>query len=526
MFTPPLFEPDILSTLLRTFSFYFRDGYWGYVYPVIMGLVLSQLLWIRVQPAVWTFPEQHYRFEWQTFGNKAALAAFFAAFAVSCAIVYTQEMSLFANFDLMSIGTTVTFVEGKGTGISDIRFSPFANVELNLFYAVSHNLYIVNGLVLAETVLLLYLLYRLFDFIPVTRRLYALALSAVYPALVWVNNPIFPERLMLIFICVSLLMLKKYLTKPKVSSLFLFCIFMNLALYTKETVILFYAGLLAAEVVYLAYKGIIMPVSFLHPIKTARQLPTEYIMFFSMAVFAFLYLLFGLGIDSNAYVSAHTGNEVWKKYYLEFFICFCATAALIFGKKTSFLPTGLLAGSWFILLFVAWKLGIYNENNGAYYAIVSGLFGLFIVFYAVEQKVFLLLFGAVYLVMAAGQNICLYHKQNGDAYADAARFIARLQDETNPQPIFVKDSLGGKYESYIIDCYRSAYKYYFPNRNFVFKTNSPTDTQVNFLKFPLIYQKRPQPGDLYIENKFYRSEVPDNYELLYENRLFSIFRVK
>ena len=523
MFTPPLFEPDILSTLWRNFSFYFLDGYWGYVYLVIMGLVLSQLLWIRARPPVWTFPERHYLFERRAPGHKAALAAVFAAFVVLCAVVYTQEMSLFANFDLMSIGTTVNFVEGKGTGISDIRFSPFGNVELNLFYAVSHNFYIVNGMVLAETALLLYLLYRLFDFIPVPQRLYALALAAVYPALVWVNNPIFPERLMLIFICLSLLMLKKYLTEPKISSLFWFCILTNLALYTKETVILFYAGLLAAEVVYLAYKGIIRPASFLHPFKTARLLPAEYMMFFSMAVFAFLYLLFGLGIDSNAYVSAHTGNEVWKKYYLEFFICFCATAALIFGKKTSFLPVGLLTGSWFILIFVAWKLGIYNENTAAYYAIVSGLFGLFIVFYAVEQKAVLLLFGAVCLIMAAGQNICLYQKQNGDAYADTARFISHLPD---PQPIFVKDSLGGKYESYIVDCYRSAYKYYFPNRDFVFKTNSPADTQGNLLKFPLIYQERPQPGDLYVENKFYRTGVPDNYELLHENRLFRIFRVK
>lgn len=90
----------------------------------------------------------------------------FLAFIILCAITYSQEMSLFANFDLMSIGTTVNFAEGKGTGISDIRFSPFGNVELNLFYAVSHNMYIVSGMVLGETALLLYLFYRLFDFIP------------------------------------------------------------------------------------------------------------------------------------------------------------------------------------------------------------------------------------------------------------------------------------------------------------------------------------------------------------------------
>lgn len=117
---------------------------------------------------------------------------------------------------------------------------------------------------------------------------------------------------MLIFICASLLMLKKYLAAPRTSLLILFCILMNLAIYTKETVILFYAGLLAVDVLYLVFRGTVKPASFLHPFKTAKELPLEFIMFLSMAVFAFIYLLFGLGIESNQYVSAHISDEAWK----------------------------------------------------------------------------------------------------------------------------------------------------------------------------------------------------------------------
>lgn len=316
MYTPPLFEPNILSTLLRNFSFYFRDGYWGYVFLVIMGLILFPFIWLRARPAAFSFPDRIYLFNPRS--DKMAAVWAFLAFTILCAIIYSQEMSLFANFDLMSIGTTVNFAEGKGTGISDIRFSPFGNVELNLFYAVSHNMYIVSGMVLGETALLLYLFYRLFDFIPVSRRLYALALATLYPALVWINNPIFPERLMLIFICASLLMLKKYLAAPRTSLLILFCILMNLAIYTKETVILFYAGLLAVDVLYLVFRGTVKPASFLHPFKTAKELPLEFIMFQSMAVFAFIYLLFGLGIESNQYVSAHISDEAWKNTIWKF----------------------------------------------------------------------------------------------------------------------------------------------------------------------------------------------------------------
>lgn len=130
------------------------------------------------------------------------------------------------------------------------------------------------------------------------------------------------------------------------------------------------------------------------------------------------------------------------------------------------------------------------------------------------------------LAISAIQNISLYRKQNGDTYHDTARFLSRLTTDQKPLSVFVKDSLNGKYESYIIDCYRSAYKFYFPERNFVFKTNSAADRQNNILKFPLKYQERPQPGDIYVENKFYGTDVPENFKLLHENRIFRIFQIK
>ena len=58
MYTPPLFEPNILSTLLRNFSFYFHDGYWGYVFLVIMGLILFPFIWLRARPAAFSFPDR------------------------------------------------------------------------------------------------------------------------------------------------------------------------------------------------------------------------------------------------------------------------------------------------------------------------------------------------------------------------------------------------------------------------------------------------------------------------------------
>ena len=56
MYTPPLFEPNILSTLLRNFSFYFHDGYWGYVFLVIMGLILFPFIWLRARQEATKWP--------------------------------------------------------------------------------------------------------------------------------------------------------------------------------------------------------------------------------------------------------------------------------------------------------------------------------------------------------------------------------------------------------------------------------------------------------------------------------------
>ena len=120
----------------------------------------------------------------------------------------------------------------------------------------------------------------------------------------------------------------------------------------------------------------------------------------------------------------------------------------------------------------------------------------------------------------------MYKKQNGDAYVDTAHFVYILSTQTNPLTIFVKDSLNGKYENYIIDCYRSAYKYYFPELNIIFKTNSDADRQENILKFPLVHQEKPQSGDIYIENKFYPLNLNEKFELIHENRIFRIFQIK
>lgn len=525
----PLFQENILATILRNFSFYFNDGYWGIALSVILLLVLSQYLWVKNYTADTyhgiCFPSSKYLLNPKSKSDRIALSVFAITFAAICLVFFSLEMSLFANFDLMHEGTTINFIEGHGTGISDIRFAPLANIELNLFYAISHNLYIVTGLVLIETAFLLYLLYKLFDFIPAAPRLYALAAIMVLPAFFWVNNPVFPERLMMILVCGSLIMLKKYLSNPNKLTLLKFILLMNLALYSKETVILFYAGILAVNILYFIFSGKIILKSFIHPFKTARTFPVEYLMFCSMLIFSLLYLLLGVGIHENEYVKLHSFNNTWHIYTIETALIIISGIGLL--RHKNIIIWGLWGGSLLLLLMVALVLNISGINGKAlsYYAIIPALFGCLIAVYSHPRKYKLILIPAV--ILAIFNDFGIYQKQNGKFYRETAEFLAQQKSTQGELQIFLADSLNGLYKPYITDCYLSAYKYYFPDWKVTFKSNDlknfhPADK----VKHAWKYQEVPAAGDIYIENKFYSPNHPENYQKVFENKLFRIFEIR
>lgn len=530
MLQTPLFEPNIFATLVRNISFYLNDGYWGYVFSGIMLLVLAQLLWLKPRPGLniseLSFPRETFSFSRKSRSDIGALCFFLLCFGIGTAVLYSLDMTLFNNFDLMNVGTTVTFEEGKGTGISDIRFSPLANVELNLFYAVSRHLAVVTAFTLAETALLLFLLYRLFAFIPVPARLVALGIVMLSPSFLWLNNPVYPERLMLLFICGSFLALRKYFETSLARHFFLFVVLLNLALYTKETVILFYTGFLAAAVLCLIYAGKLVPVSFLHPVATARKFPAEFMMFFSMLVFALVYLLFGVGFADNEYIVSHSIHDAWKNYWLEFLLWILAAVCLAAAKKKNIFMAGLLTGSLVVLAAISWWLKIANGLYASYYAVIAAVFSIMILAYACRRPSAGIMLAVLVLCFSGYQNIKIYRMQNGAYYRQTAEFLSEHKFGSRTVHLYVKDSVNGLYEGYVADCYRSAYKYYFPAQHLVFKTGAKdSDRTGDLLKHTLIYQAEPQPGDVYIENRFHSRPHPENYRLIYENRLFRVFDI-
>ena len=131
------------------------------------------------------------------------------------------------------------------------------------------------------------------------------------PGIFWINNIIFPEQNMLLFILLSLIEAKKYcLEGAKKRNFFAFVIFMNLALYTKEHAILLYLGILIVAILYHVYVENINFKSFIHPFRTIKSMPLEFMMFFSMWLYSTLYMLIMVQSDKNSYIAM--GREIGR----------------------------------------------------------------------------------------------------------------------------------------------------------------------------------------------------------------------
>lgn len=277
----PLFNDDILISIYRHFNFFFTwSGLIVYAAIVLAVLFLNWLL-VRFCLSGRSFPccptqDMRLPTHRRPMGGVTALALSFAAYA---AATLTQENTLLNNFDLMSVNAIKNMYWGNLPIVDPIRFTPLSNLDQNLVYAVTRNYAVIDYWIVFKQFICLFLLYRFFSFIPVVRRLFLLAVINFLPAVFVVNNMIHTEQLILIFVLLSFMFLDKYAATQRASYLLWFTVFANLAVYTKETAVLFYAGLLGYMILRRVFCGEIGLESFLSPFKTVARMPAEYMLF-------------------------------------------------------------------------------------------------------------------------------------------------------------------------------------------------------------------------------------------------------
>lgn len=257
MYQNPLFNQNIWAHMYSNFEHYFRYLH-AYQYFIVATLILLAC-WVI---AKYCFVHEYYLPIVPDRGSENlatskknwywAWGVMLISFEFYVIRFIAEEQTILNNFDSMNPGFMRNLTFGVLPVFKDWRFTPLSHVDGNIIFGITGNYFMIGWYCVLKQILVLYLMYKCFDFIEKSKRLYLVALINFIPAVFSINNIVFPEQNIAIFVFLSLIGLNKYQKTHKGSYLLLFFLFMNFAIYTKETIMLFYGGYglyLCAEII-------------------------------------------------------------------------------------------------------------------------------------------------------------------------------------------------------------------------------------------------------------------------------------
>ncbi len=124
MLQEPLFQENILSTILRNFDFYLFGSNW---LPYALGLLallsltVLTLKWAGAEKENYLFPPHHIPFNRY---NQSGLYFCLLCFGIYAFNVFSLDNTLFNNYDLMSLNTTFIFEKGVAATYANNRLAP------------------------------------------------------------------------------------------------------------------------------------------------------------------------------------------------------------------------------------------------------------------------------------------------------------------------------------------------------------------------------------------------------------------
>ena len=541
MIKESLFRSDILSNIYHNFIFFlsYNDMYtYAGISFFILLFVWGTTFFSSPNCYRCFVPQENFKFKKSILSNKLAIVGLFLSVVLYICNMFAMEQSVFSTFDSM----TIDFIDSMKHGIKSVfgewRFTPLSGIDYNLIHGISNNYLIINIYILIKQLLCIYLIYQFLSFIPVTKRLVAITLINVVPAIFVVNNIIYIEQSIIIFVLLSLMSAEKYQKNNNKIFLLSFLIFKNLAIYAKETVILFYAGLGIYLLLEDVFDNKITINSFFTPLKLFKTIPMEWIMFWSMFIWFTLWFL-SSPIEENRYLTTHLYSllDVISAHKVELLLNLTAIIValynIIIGKcrKIFLFCEGTLIGSTIITVFIVFylKSGSYSDYMLSYYLYLPAIFSTIYIFYALNQKMILSIIVGIVLCISAWQNYMIIDNQQGKSRRDIAEYII-----SNAK---YKDMSVYLYSTDIIDykwwktmAWSSALKYANPNLRLKFKTN------LDIYKYYLreedkFYEKQlgyPTLGDHILVNKKSEKDYhPDaNQKLVYENKFYQMYYVE
>ncbi len=553
MLQEPLFQNNILATVLRNFNFYlFGSGWFPYALGVLvlLSLTVLSLKLIRAEKETYLFPSCKHTFNRNNNKEIAGLIFCFVSISVYSLNIFLLDDSLFNNYDLMSVNTTFIFDKGVAATYANDRLAPISFFDLNFLYAVTHNFALINIYVILKQALILWLLFNLLDYISIKTRLLLIGTITLLPAVFWVNNIIFPEQNELIFLLSSFICLRRYTQKHQFRYLWLYCFLALLAVYTKETAIIFYFGILIYNLLYYVFHDKINYHNLFRPWLMAKAFPFEFITFLIGLSFALFYFHTVNSMSENAYVQLRQKPlfDLIKLFKTEIVLTVIAWIVFIkkFFKKEDFsilINEAFLFGATSILLFLLFILkmdaGVPHIAHKTYYAVLCSIFSIIYISSSIKNIALYIIF-TIIICWSSAVNYNFHHKENGIYYHQIADFMAK--ELTVKSQITISFAPTAEPLPWIYETWSAAFKYYFPDKNITFKFPwlekiQGIETSMYFYrryfeagKMTKISPEPPSPGDYYIIKKtspdYKRDKQNINLPPVFENQIFEVYLIR
>lgn len=555
MFDRPLLQDNIWNTFLNFNRFYLTSTAWAFWLVIVLSIMSLAIFFLRKSLVAATgyadaYDADVYIFDKKSKANRYGFVLLLFAIALTALRMFTLENSLFENFDLMALNTTRSLNFGLRPFFDFLRIAPLSYWYLSSLYAVTHNIYLIKIFVLMQLMIAVVLMYYLFNYLTVTKRLVLISLFLLSPTMLPTANIIFVEREIIIALAASLIFAKRYCRNQKLSDFFGFMFFMTISVYTKETCLLFFAGLVAASILYNIWCEKITLKSFLHPIKSIKTFPVEFLIVLNIFLYAVSYFLL---IDiEESYASMNIFDSLFLISYYKFelitaaaaFLSLCSFSYKLHNQPINplFRGSGFVCGGLFIAISIVFYLNLAPSSPHlymkTYYLVLTLLFSLAYLFQKTNNRKILTVLSLLIGSYSIVQNIAFYKAEEGVFRRQVAEFLAQNMNKNEKNTIYLA---GQRVERrnltiFVFQAYSTAYRYYFKGYDIIFKTKTNCSVEeqsllAKTLYFPMLPEKGlPQSGEWLILNK--KADYPDIVESLadtvpdFENKLFKVYHIK
>ncbi|MBR1914994.1 MAG: hypothetical protein IJ830_00935 [Alphaproteobacteria bacterium] len=356
--------------------------------------------------------------------------------------------------------------------------------------------------------------------------------------------------MLFIYFWSSLIFFKKYALNPnKSSNLWWGILFTNFAIYTKESTILIYFGILLYSFLYNLWNEKIKLSSFIHPLKTMRQMPLEMLLFISMLIYAWFYLQNVYAILDSPYLGRRSTTIFYaaKLYIFEIIVVLCAVYYALknlYKHNLCFLPAGLILGalSFMIMIVVYLRLNTFSSQlySKTYYVVLAYMICLFYLLFSVSDWKRWLAICCIICATTLFFDYNLAKREEGKSYREVAEFL--ISQKTEPLNIFISEK--SEPFPWWYGCWASVYKYYWPKKRVFFWTPylNPKDQESAVFSLrinsqpkiyhPIHYKEKPTANDFYVIKKTedFKSDkrlIDDIlHQKVFENKLFEVYKIK